>query len=239
MRVALIADIHANLPALCAVHADIRQRGISDLYCLGDLVGYYPWPNEVVDFVRLHDIPTIQGNYDQAVGEELLLCGCDFTNEEAARVGEISLQWTIDTMRCGNSRWLRELPENASLQIGPHRLLLVHGSPRQNNEYLTADYPAEQLLEQMAERDYDILLCAHTHLGYHRQLEQLHVINAGSAGKPKHGNPNVTYTILHLDEGQVRTELIEVAYDYQAAALATEQAGLPTAFADILRTGRA
>lgn len=237
MRIALFADVHANLPALTAVWADIQQRGIADVYCLGDLVGYYPWPNEVVEFVRLHDIPTIQGNYDQSVGEELLQCGCDFPNEAAAKLGEVSLSWTIDAMRPGNSRWLRDLAPTQRLNFEDHQLLLAHGSPRRNNESLGADYPADQLLSMMADDPSDVLLCAHTHLSYHRLINGLHVINAGSAGKPKHGNPNVTYTILHLVGQSVRIEVVEVAYDFESAAVATEQAGLPTAFASTLRTG--
>lgn len=237
MRIALFADVHANLYALAAVWADIQQRGIGDVYCLGDLVGYYPWPNEVVEFVRLHDIPTIQGNYDESVGEELLQCGCDFPNKAAAILGEASLNWTVDAMRPGNGRWLRDLPPTLRLNVRDHHLLLVHGSPRRNNEYLTTDYPADQLLSLMANDPSDILLCAHTHLSYHRLLDGLHVINAGSAGKPKHGNPNVTYTVLHLEGQVVRTEVVEVAYDFESAAAATEQAGLPTAFASTLRTG--
>lgn len=238
MRIALIADVHANLPALEAVWADIHRQGITAVYCLGDLVGYYPWPNEVIAFIREHGIRCIQGNYDEGVGEELLACGCDFPNAEAARLGETSLNWTIDTVSEDNKVWLRALPKELVFAAEGRTFWLVHGSPWRNNEYLTADYPEAPLRELLVSTGRDVLVCSHTHLAYHRQYGSKHVINAGSAGKPKHGNPNVTYVVVELGS-KVAVSVIEVPYDSEAAAAAVQPAGLPVEFAAILRTGLA
>lgn len=238
MRIAVIADIHGNLPGLQAVLADIKTRRVEKVFCLGDLVGYGPWPNEVVELLRASPVHCLQGNYDQSVGEELMACGCDFSSEEAARVGEISLNWTIDATSDQNKVWLRELPAFHRVELSGQRLLLVHGSPRQNNEYLTVDYPADQLQAFLDEADADVLCCGHTHLPYHRQIGSKHVINAGSAGKPKHGNPNVVYQIVELG-AQVAVTTVEVPYDFELTAAEIEKAGLPPEFASIIRTGNA
>lgn len=236
MRIAVLADIHGNLPALQAVLADIATREAAAVYCLGDLVGYGPWPNQVIELLRAQPIACLQGNYDEGVGEELLVCGCDFPDEEAARLGEISLNWSIDETSEENKQWLRQLPGTLQVELAGRRLLLVHGSPRKNNEYLTESFPAEQLVAMLEQANADILLCGHTHLAYHRQLGDRHVINAGSVGKPKQGNPNAVYQLIELGQ-RVAVTTVEVAYDAAAAAEAVLAAGLPEEFARIVRTG--
>src|ERR1051325_7682864 len=94
MRIALLSDIHANLPALEAVLADVASRHVDARYCLGDLVGYAPFPNEVIERIRQEAIPTIVGNYDDGVGFERNDCGCAYREEEEKRRGDRSLAWT-------------------------------------------------------------------------------------------------------------------------------------------------
>lgn len=236
VKIAVVADIHGNLPALAAVWADIKWQGVDEILCLGDVVGYYPWPNEVIEFIRERAITLVQGNYDESVGEELPACGCDFPTAAAMLIGETSLQWTINTVTCENKRWLQDLPKNLRLQRATYDLLLVHGSPDRNNEYLTMDIPATKLVNILAQEKVDILLCGHTHVPYHRQVRTGHVINAGSVGKPKHGNPNATYVIVRLGK-QVAISIKEVPYDYEQTAQRTIAAGLPEQLAAAVRTG--
>ncbi len=151
VKIAVVADIHGNLPALAAVWADIKWQGVDEILCLGDVVGYYPWPNEVIEFIRERAITLVQGNYDESVGEELPACGCDFPTAAAMLIGETSLQWTINTVTCENKRWLQDLPKNLRLQRATYDLLLVHGSPDRNNEYLTMDIPAAKLVNILAQ----------------------------------------------------------------------------------------
>ncbi|MCL5779745.1 MAG: metallophosphatase family protein, partial [Firmicutes bacterium] len=218
MRFAVVSDVHSNLLGLEAVLTDIRQRGISTLYCLGDLVGYGPRPNEVIDLLRRENIPTLMGNYDDAIGNMLLICGCDYKDEKAMKLGERSILWTKEHTSEENKAWLRELPQRIEFAAGGLKFLLVHGSPRQLNEYLFEDTPGEVLNRFLTENQCDVLICGHTHLPYHKTLESGHVINAGSAGKPKHGNPNVQYTLLEVDAGQLAVEFVEVSYDFETTA---------------------
>lgn len=237
MRIALMADIHANLPALEAVWADILKQKVDAVYSLGDAVGYYPWPNEVIEFLQAHPITCIRGNYDQAVGEEEEDCGCGFTEDEAIRLGHISMRYTVGAVTAEHKAWLRGLPEMAHLVAGSHRLLLLHGSPRRINEETTLTFPADTLAELMAYERADVLCCAHTHLPGHFESGAVHVVNAGTAGKAKLGTPNVNYVIVDVNE-RIAVSIIEVAYDHERTARETLAAGLPEKFAAIARTGR-
>jgi predicted phosphodiesterase len=109
MRIAIISDIHGNLPALDAMLADIQTRTLDALYCLGDLVGYAPFPNEVT--ARIHEmrIPTIMGNYDDGVGFDRSECGCAYRDPGERERGDRSLMWTRAQVTPDNKAFLREL----------------------------------------------------------------------------------------------------------------------------------
>jgi hypothetical protein len=97
------------LPALEAVLADMESRGLTDnLYCLGDLVGYGVWPNEVIEAIRQRDIPTIMGNYDQGVGQDSDDCGCAYRTPEARALGERSIAWSNAHTSAENKAYLRQ-----------------------------------------------------------------------------------------------------------------------------------
>lgn len=238
MRIAIFADVHANLPALEAVWSDIARQRVQAVYCLGDVVGYFPWPNEVIAFLKEHNVTCIRGNYDQAVGEDAEDCGCGFTDPEAQRLGQISMRYTVATVTAENKAWLRERPETLHVEADGHRALLLHGSPRRINEETTIAFPADLLSELMRAERADVLCCAHTHLPGHFERDGIHVVNAGTAGKPKLWTPNVNYVLIDIDE-RVRASIIEVAYDCERVAQAVLAAGLPEQFAAIARSGRA
>lgn len=234
MMFAVISDIHSNIHALQAVLADIDKRGVKDIYCLGDIVGYGAFPNEVISTLRLLGVKTLQGNYDESVGEELFTCGCDFADAESARLGEISNNWSIDNTSDDNKQWLRALPKQIAFTVGGMRVLMVHGSPRKNNEYLHRHLSEAELIAATASAEFDVLLCGHTHLAYHRVINGRHIINPGSVGKPKHGNYNAAYGIVEIIGGNVTLSTIEVAYDTRQAGEAIIAAGLPVEFAKAL-----
>lgn len=239
MKMAVISDIHGNLYALEAVLKDIEARGIKAVYCAGDLVGYGPRPNEVIDLIRNKGIPAVMGNYDDAIGNARIVCGCDYKDEESLRIGEGSIAWTRDNTTDANKHWLRELPAEIRLSEPGLETLLVHGSPRAINEYLHEDTPEEYLNELLAGSGADVLICGHTHLPYAIRVKAGFVINAGSAGKPKHGNPNVTYAVVDCRGGLLQVDIVEVRYDFERTAREIESSGLPAELAEIIRTGRA
>lgn len=237
-RLRVFGDIHGNLPALEAVLADIEDQGSSALYCLGDLVGYGTFPNEAISIVRERDIPTLMGNYDQGVGNGSDNCGCAYTSKAAEALGKRSIAWSNQNTSAENKLYLRGLPAQFPLQLAGLRIRLVHGSPRKINEYLYADRPDVTLERLLDMAEADVLVCGHTHIPYHRILPSgRHVVNAGSAGKPKDGNPQACYVVLDSVEDRLRLTFRRVSYDVERAAQAIEASEMPNEYAQMLRTG--
>lgn len=237
MIIAVISDIHANIYALEAVLQDIERRGIEKIYCAGDLVGYAPFPNEVIEMVRVKKIPTVMGNYDDGVGNMRLICGCDYKNEKAQALGEKSIMWTKEHTSEENKAFLRGLPNELDFTAGRYRVKLVHGSPRRLNEYLHAEIAEDYAARLFAEAGCDVLVCGHTHVPYHREVSGKHLINAGSVGKPKHGDPAAAYVMLEFGDS-LQVFVNKVPYDYEKTAKAIEASDLPAEFAGLVRSGR-
>jgi predicted phosphodiesterase len=238
-RVAIFSDIHANLPALEAVMADMDERGLPDRYCLGDLVGYATFPNEVIQAVRERDIPCIMGNYDLGVGNSSDDCGCAYKDAHSEALGKLSIAWSNTRTTEENKAYLRGLPAQIPLQLGDLRLMLVHGSPRRVNEYLYEDRPDASLERLLDMVESDVLLCGHTHIPYHRILPTgRHVINEGSVGKPKDGDPRACYVIMEANGKDLSVEFVRVPYDIELAAQAIEAGDMPHEYAAMLRAGR-
>lgn len=256
MKIALFSDIHANLPALEAFFADLETRSPDAVYCLGDLVGYNIWPNEVINEIRKRGIPTIAGNYDQGIGLMSDECGCAYKTEPEKDMGRISISYTNHLVKPDERKYLRTLPAHIKVEYQLNNdklnLLLVHGSPRKINEYLFEDRDEKSLLRIMEQADADIMCFGHTHKPYHRILNSgvdgqdhfRHAINIGSVGKPKDGNPQGGYVILTMEDNSsitnkdsIGVEFIRFGYDIEKAAKAVEDSPLPNEYADMLRKG--
>lgn len=236
MRLAIIGDIHSNLAALDSVLKDIESKNVDFILCTGDLVGYAPFPNEVIDKLRQAHVLTVQGNYDEAIGHRRLICGCDYKDEKQLELASLSVGFTNTTITPDNREYLKTLPRELSLKIASLSLRVVHGSPRRNNEYLYENSAAVE--EVVQELEDDILVCGHTHIPYHQVNQEKHVINSGSVGKPKHGNPNATYVVVGVNGSKVEVQICEVGYAVEATARAIEANNtLPNEFAQMLRRG--
>ncbi|MBM7624562.1 metallophosphoesterase family protein [Sporohalobacter salinus] len=236
MRSVVITDIHSNIYALEQVLDDIETRDVDQIVCAGDLVGYAPFPNQVIDKIKQEEIQTVQGNYDDAVGNDRIACGCDYMTEREKKIGLSSLQFTGEETTAENKKFLQNLPQEIKLELEDYTALVVHGSPRRSNEYLYAD--SEEVEEVAAELKEDILICGHTHLPYHQVINGKHIINAGSIGKPKHGNANGVYTIVEVDDNGVKTEFIEVAYPVEKVTAKIKETELADELIEVLKTGK-
>ncbi len=256
MNIALFSDIHANLPALQAFFKDAESRNPDAIYCLGDLVGYNVWANEVVNEIRNRKIPTIAGNYDFGIGRMSNDCGCAYKTDREKDNGKISISFTNSIIGEEERNYLRTLPAHIKIEFQLNgdklNLLLVHGSPRKINEYLFEDREEKSMLRIMEQADADILCFGHTHKPYHRILNSAvggknyfrHAVNIGSVGKPKDNNPQGGYVMLTindnssvLDKDSIQVEFIRFSYDVEAAAKAVEESPLPNEFANMLRNG--
>jgi putative phosphoesterase len=234
-RVAVITDIHANLPALESALADIEQRDVDGLYCGGDLVGYGPHPNEVCGLIEERAIPTIYGNYDYAIARDLEDCGCAYVNAHDRELGEQSVAWTLAHTGRREKDFMARLPFDLRFEVGGRRIRLVHGSPRKVNEYLFEDKPARLYERLAAQSECDVLVFGHTHKPWIHTYGGVLFVNCGSVGKPKDGDPRAAYALLESGApGEVRAEIRRVSYDAEAVAREVVSAGLPGEYADML-----
>jgi putative phosphoesterase len=233
-RVALITDVHGNLPALESAVQRIDELGIERTYCGGDLVGYGPHPNEVCRLIEQRGIPTIYGNYDYAIARDLEDCGCAYRDRHDRELGQRSIAWTLEHTDERSKAFMRGLPFDLRFELGGRRVRLVHGSPRKVNEYLFEDKPARTFERIAAGADCDVLVFGHTHQPWVAEYGGVLFVNCGSVGKPKDGDPRASFALLELADGAVRAEIERVEYDAAAVARQVAEAGLPGEYGEKL-----
>lgn len=229
MTIALFSDVHANLPAFEALLADLDSRKPDAVYCMGDLIGYNIWPNEIIAEIRKRGIPTLAGNHDQK-----------------------TKGFAYELVLAENHAYLDTLPARIKLEYQLNQdhlnIVLAHGSTRKVDEYVLADTDEAYVLEMMDEAKVHVLCVGHSHKPYHRVIQTgagfKHVINIGSVGKPKDNNPMGCYVLITLnetaainDKDSIKVDFIRIAYDIEKAAKAVEESLLPNELADMLRKG--
>jgi putative phosphoesterase len=246
MRYALISDIHANLPALDAVLNDIKRRqDIAAAYHLGDLVGYAPWPNEVVEMLTAAGIAGVAGNYDSTIGTDYKHCGCRYEDPRQEELSHVSYAWTREHVTRVTKKHLAALPFRIDLlPEGGHqagrRVVLVHGTPTLNTLYWSEDRPDDFCLKMAGHagaRAGDVIAFGHTHKPWHREVGGIHFLNTGSVGRPKDGDWRAGYVLLEAGATAVHAEFVRVEYDIEAAMQGLRESDLPDEFADYLRSG--
>ena len=244
MRYALISDIHANLPALRAVLADIDGRHVDATVHLGDLVGYAPWPDETVALLPERGISGIAGNYDSTVGTDYKHCGCKYEDPLQEEQSHLSFAWTKTHTSAETKRYLAGLPFRIDLKpLGGHTagptIVLVHGTPTLNTLYWTEDRP-DSFCTKMGEiagaKPGDVIAFGHTHKPWHREVGGIHFVNTGSVGRPKDGDSRAGYVLLDIGTTP-QVEFIRVEYDVAEAMRGILASELPGDFAEYLRTG--
>lgn len=200
-RIALYSDIHANVPALEAVLADIERCGLAERYCLGDLVGYGSDPSGVIARVRATGDAVIRGNYDDGVGKRLGSCGCYYPTEQDKAIGAESYARTDAALSGAEHEYLASLRDDIRLGADGTRILLCHGSPRRINEYLMPDRPDSNLAKLADIGEADVVCVGHVHIPFHRVVtaddgRSVHFVSDGSVGKPKDGDPRPCWAEL-------------------------------------------
>jgi len=245
MRIALISDIHANLPALEAVLAHIQRDAFDAVYQLGDLMGYAPWPDEVIARIQADGIMGVAGNYDSTVATDYKHCGCRYEDAHQEELSHLSYEWTRDHVSSSTKAWLGTLPFRLDVRpLGGHAsgptLSLLHGNQSLNTVYVTKDRSDEFLAKMGAgvgARAGDIVAVGHTHKPWHRIVNDVHFVNAGSVGRPKDGDPRAGFVALEVGRAGVEVEIVRVEYDVERAARGILESTLPHEFADHLRAG--
>jgi putative phosphoesterase len=219
MQVAVVSDIHANKVALDAVSDDLPP--VDAIVCAGDVVGYNPWSAACLDIIRDRSIPTVMGNHDRAVAT-----GTEFRFNSMAGAGVEHARAQLDDDAIA---WLAERPDTRTVFDG--RVKLVHGHPDDPDRYTYPDEFAASMLG-----DEDVLVMGHTHIQAHEVFDEGIVLNPGSVGQPRDGDPRAAYALLDLAEMSVEERRVE--YDIDAVMAAVREAGLPERIGERLYDGR-
>ena len=221
MKIAVISDIHGNMQALEAVLNDIEKQNCDKILCLGDLAMAGPEPVKVIELIKkLYDdgkLELIQGNTDEMIG--------DFSQEIINKVGHLypimseALKDDVKIIPQELKNFLKDLPKQKELEIEGIKVLLVHGSPRKNDENISPDLPIEKIEEMLEGVDADIIFCGHTHLpcGYQTRNKQT-VVNDGSVGRTFTPNPQACYAIADFSNAGFDIMHKFIDYDRETAS---------------------
>lgn len=224
MKLALVSDVHANVVALRAVLENMDQRGADVVLSAGDVIGYYPYPVETIAMFRERRIISIQGNHDRAV----LTAGDIHFNLAAAS----AIMWTAEHIDQASRDFLRGLPRSLHIERDGVRVAIYHGAPFDDDHYVFEDEVDKELLDLAR---CDLLVLGHTHVPYIRRYASGTIVNPGSVGQPRDGDPDACYAIFDTDRR--RATLHRVAYDLDEVMERTLSVGLPRSLAGRLRHG--
>ncbi len=226
MILVAFADVHANLPALEAVLAAVDQLAPDLLLCAGDLVGYGPHPDPVVDLVRQRAIPTVRGDHDDAVASSRTVEGPGDVSFPQRLLYKRSVEWTRDHMTHENRQFLGALPHSLTTSVRGRALLLVHGSPRRLDQTLGDASAGASLRRVFQQHSAHILVVGHSHQPCHRVLDGRHLINPGAVGRPHPDGGGASLAIIEVDNS-VTVKFMRVPYDRRGVARDLAGSGLP------------
>jgi putative phosphoesterase len=225
VRLVVLSDPHANLPALEAVLRDARGRG-DRLLCAGDLVGYHPWPNDVIEVLRANRVECIRGDHDRGV---LGILDIGMFDDAGAH----ALEWTGERLTEESRAFLRSIEDRRRLRLGERLVAMHHGSPAEDDEAVFPEHLSPGLLHTARA---DLLLLGHTHVPMTARYPEGIVVNPGSVGQPRDGDPRASYAVVDLPS--LAAEVRRVPYDVEAVVEQLARERLPAALGERLREGR-
>jgi putative phosphoesterase len=237
MKFAVLGDIHGNLEALQVAYRAALDHGAERIYHLGDLGGYAPFVNEVVDFLAARGVEGVQGNYDEAVANDREHCGCKYEDPLQAEMANSSFSWTKAHATEKTRDYLKALPFEITFEESGWEVRLFHAAPTVNNLYWYEERP-EKFFRDMGRRaGGNLLIYGHTHKPYRRDLGDQIFINVGSVGKPKDGDPRACVTLVEIGPRGVQSDFLRRPYNVEKVADAIVENGLPAYFAGKLKEG--
>ena len=232
MKVALIGDMHANLPALEVVLEHARRQNVQAVWNIGDFVGYGPFPDQVVRLLRKREILSILGNYDTDV-----LAGPEKAKPKKREKG-LAKRWAAEHLSKASRKYLQSLPQERRLEVAGKRILLTHGSPASPDEHLQPDTPEERLRELARMAEADIVIVGHSHMPFVRKVNGTWFINTGSVGRPDDGDPRACYAVMDITPRKLQVRHYRLDYDIQRTIDAMRKHHLPEAFIQMIVRGR-
>jgi putative phosphoesterase len=226
VKIALIADIHANLNALEAVVQDAERRGVSVFLNAGDIVGFGAFPNEVIQTLYSKNALSVIGNYDLEVLDR---------NNIGKSHKKFALEYTRKALTKSYETYLRTLPFKIELEIAHKKLIMIHGSLDSIDEHLYHDTREERFQELAKKEGEGIIVFGHSHEQFTKKTNGTLFINPGSVGRPGDGNPKGAYAIITARPFSV--ELLRINYDVETAADELRRKGAPESYSQMLLRG--
>jgi putative phosphoesterase len=235
VRVAFLADVHGNLPALEAVLAHARAQGADEVWNGGDMVGYGPQPEACVQRLRDAASLSIAGNYDRRV----LLVPQRRENWRRTKhpLKLLSFVYAWENLSPASRAWLAELPGAARREIGGLTAQVHHASQFSDREHLGAETPPTRWRELAAAAEADVVLSGHTHLAFQHREGRTLFVNPGAVGRPEGGDPRAGYAVVDFSPAGCEVTLHRVPYDTAATAAVVRAQDLPEAFAQMFLRG--
>jgi predicted phosphodiesterase len=239
MQIAVFSDVHGNLPALEAVLNDIERKGIDQKFCLGDLVDFAPWGNEVIERIREENILCLLGNHDERIAFDIPVIPLSKHSEEETNARFIAIDHSKKHITKENKSFLEGLPFHLKLnyKVGKRHwsIQLVHSSLENNDTYLYESEDDQAFIDLLNDSQSDIIIMGHTHLSFKKIFDGKWAVNSGSVGRSKEENRLASYVVLTLDEDKITPEIIQLEYPVEDAAKKIEASGIPNYYADFLR----
>lgn len=239
-RVAFFGGIYSNYLALERALEIARARKVDAIWALGDFGAFGPHPDRACEILREQRVPAIQGNYEESLSSGAGDCHCGYVDPRDNHYAQISFDYTAQKTSADHKRWMGTLPKVARLELGRHRLLLSHGSPRRINEFLWRSMTPVPFVEKLLrDHDTDLVVCTHTGIHWSR----LHapgrgIVNVGALGRPANdGRTEVWFTILEDQGATVGIEHVPVEYDHARLAREMTREKLPPEFVETILSG--
>lgn len=240
IQIAIFSDVHGNLPALEAVLNDIDQRGIHQKFCLGDLVDFAPWGNEVIERIKSLNIPCLLGNHDERIAFDIQVFPLSKHSAEETEARFIAIDHSKENISSENKKFLSELPFHLKLnyKVGNKHwnIQLVHSSLESNDTYLYESENDEVFMSMLEASNTDLIVMGHTHLSFTKQVENKKwAVNCGSVGRSKEENRLASYLILTIGEDHLVPDIVQIAYPIEETIRGIKESDIPNYYADFLR----
>lgn len=231
MILGIISDIQANVLALDAVLNALEKQGADTIICLGDLVGYGPYPDAVISAIRNRNIQCTLGSADEQLA-------FNFAKDKASGVGDATIEWTRRVTKPESIEYLKTLPAQQRLRTPYGRLRFFHGTLESNAEPLDLTQGDAALQRELEDARCSIIACGKTHIPSIVALPNGYIINPGSVGLSLNGEPGADYALAEISKTNVRASIHKVPYDYDAVAFDIDSWDLPEVVAYAIRHGK-